>query len=307
MKDDARINARVFLVGCPRSGTTVLQSLLSSHSAIHSFPETHFLDQLFHDREDRYYLTAHGAWPSRTWRQIRANSRKALVVTGWVGARRSAKAWSGIEDDRHVSSLSGLRRFRLQAHTSRFVDVLDEKCRREGKRIWLEKTPNHLFHVDRIQGQIAQARTIHIVRDGTEVVTSLHRMAQTYPGWHPYLNIERAIERWNAAWRESLSWRDHPDHLLVRYETLLADPESTVARVLQFLNCPMEVQVMDSYTHSARNLVRSDEPWKDGNFSEMGDRRKFMDTFDDSQRARIIAGLDKPDWDKLSRLPQVVA
>jgi hypothetical protein len=34
---------RLFLVGCPRSGTTLLQSLLAAHPQIASFPESHFL------------------------------------------------------------------------------------------------------------------------------------------------------------------------------------------------------------------------------------------------------------------------
>ena len=34
--------ARVFIVGCPRSGTTLLQAMLASHETVYSFPETHF-------------------------------------------------------------------------------------------------------------------------------------------------------------------------------------------------------------------------------------------------------------------------
>ena len=33
---------RAFLIGCPRSGTTLLQSLLFSHPDVISFPETFF-------------------------------------------------------------------------------------------------------------------------------------------------------------------------------------------------------------------------------------------------------------------------
>lgn len=37
------IQARLFLVGCPRTGTTLIQSLLAAHSQIASFPESHLL------------------------------------------------------------------------------------------------------------------------------------------------------------------------------------------------------------------------------------------------------------------------
>lgn len=36
------IEAPIFVVGVPRSGTTLLQSLLSAHSSTYSLPETHF-------------------------------------------------------------------------------------------------------------------------------------------------------------------------------------------------------------------------------------------------------------------------
>ena len=37
---------RVLLVGCPRSGTTILQAILSSHPEVFSLPETHFFPAL---------------------------------------------------------------------------------------------------------------------------------------------------------------------------------------------------------------------------------------------------------------------
>ena len=41
---------RIFLVGCPRSGTTLLQSLLAAHPDITSFPESHFFRHLIDNR-----------------------------------------------------------------------------------------------------------------------------------------------------------------------------------------------------------------------------------------------------------------
>ena len=37
---------RLMIVGCPRSGTTLLQSILSAHNDVFSLPETHFYPQL---------------------------------------------------------------------------------------------------------------------------------------------------------------------------------------------------------------------------------------------------------------------
>ena len=37
-----KVKERVFIVGVPRSGTTLIQSLLASHPQIETFPESHF-------------------------------------------------------------------------------------------------------------------------------------------------------------------------------------------------------------------------------------------------------------------------
>jgi hypothetical protein len=37
---------RIFLVGAPRSGTTILQSLLAAHPEVISFPESKFFHYL---------------------------------------------------------------------------------------------------------------------------------------------------------------------------------------------------------------------------------------------------------------------
>ena len=41
------IDRRVFVVGVPRSGTTLVQSLLAAHSTMTSFTESHFFDRHF--------------------------------------------------------------------------------------------------------------------------------------------------------------------------------------------------------------------------------------------------------------------
>ncbi|MEM7586478.1 MAG: sulfotransferase, partial [Acidobacteriota bacterium] len=41
------IERRIFVVGVPRSGTTLLQSLLAAHSQLTSFTESHFFSRYF--------------------------------------------------------------------------------------------------------------------------------------------------------------------------------------------------------------------------------------------------------------------
>lgn len=306
----AGILARVFLVGCPRSGTTLLQSLLSAHSAIHSLPETHFFQNLLSTEEHRLLSFAHGYARRRALQRWHACRRRAVTRCGWVEGSRIRRTWEcfpEMGDAFEDRTVRGWRGHRLSTHVDRFVQALDQASLRLGKQVWLEKTPDHLFYAAQIQRHVPDARIIHIVRDGEEVVASLYRAAQRYPEWRPYLDIERAADRWNRALAESLAWCGRPRHLLVRYETLLADPARSLSRVLRFLECADEPGIWERYPGVARDLVRDDEPWKHCNFGALNDRRKFLDTFAPAQRQRIRSMLSRPDWWALSEQPQVVA
>jgi len=241
----------------------------------------------------------------RRWHALRRNWEIAL---DWIGSKRVAKAWQGIDDATlPPHSKRTWKIHSVRAQMRRFVHALDRNCLHAGRQLWLEKTPDHLFYIARIQRHVAGAKFIHIVRNGEEVVASFQRLARNHPAWRPYLDEMRAVQRWNCAWKETRSWVGHPDHLVVRYETLLEDPRRALAEILRFLECRVEDAIWRRYTESARALIRSDEPWKQGNLEAIHDCRKFARTFDERQRARILDALETPDWAALGRLPRVVA
>lgn len=306
---NGQMQARVFLVGCPRSGTTLLQTLLSAHSDVHSLPETHFFQHLFHVEESRRAAQRPPYHRKRLVRALQNGRRRATVSLGWVSGRRSGKAWAAVpeltESD-PCGALRGIAGYRLKAHVERFRALLDHRCLETGKHIWLEKTPDHLYYIAHIQRYFPEARFIHVLRDGEEVVASLYHAALRHEQWQPFLDIDRCIDRWNRALAESLFWCSHPQHLLVRYEALIEKPQPTLARVLHFLGCADEAEVWARYTQAADRLVRADEPWKQANFDTLGDRRKFRCVFDRKQQIRIETALQKPDWAGLARLALVI-
>jgi hypothetical protein len=297
---------RVFLVGCERSGTTLLQSLLAAHSKIHSVPETHFVKRLFRNGN---LPSKHGGRHARLRRALRSAQawrREMLAGVGWISGRHAEAAWREVEGDPERPS-SFWDRHSAHAHMRSFIDAMDADCRHAGKRIWLEKTPGHLAYIPVIRRHVPGARFIHLVRDGSEVVASLNRLAKTYPQWRPFMDTSFAVERWNHAWRASKRWIGHPGHLVVRYETLVLAPRRTLARILQFLDCDPESDLWKVYPQVAGRLIRADEPWKAGNMRSLRDRRKFAKSFDPATQSRILDALEAPDWRTLSRAPGVIA
>ena len=151
------MSRRFFLVGCPRSGTTLLQSMLATHSQIASFPESHLL--LVSSR------TRRGRW-----------LRKAGIVPPDMRHRLQ----QFLQEVGHPE-LMPRRIYRLQPFITTFVGILDRLASFQGKTGWLEKTPGHLYYIDDFARACPDARFIHLVRNGADVVASLYEVTQHYP------------------------------------------------------------------------------------------------------------------------------
>ncbi|HEY0503771.1 MAG TPA: sulfotransferase [Lysobacter sp.] len=289
--DAGAVRRRVFVVGCPRSGTTLVQSLLHAHRDIQSLPETHFFQRLVAS-EDTRRCEATAGGTERARRERRERMRRALAAAGIVDARRARRAWRDLGDTGLVPDAPrGLDAWRLDAHARAFVAAMDRLCLQHGKSVWLEKTPDHLFYVEAIRRCVPDARFIHVVRDGEEVVASLHRAAREHAPWRPFLDLDRCIGRWGRAVAESLRWIDDPRHRLVRYEDLVAAPEATLRQVLAFIGCAEDARLWQRHPRTTAQLITPDEPWKRGNLQPIAARRRFEATFDRAQQQRVRDGL----------------
>lgn len=277
---------QVFLVGCPRSGTTLLQRLLSTHPAIVSLPETHFLQRLLRDGDRRREAVAGGRW-----KRMHGMRHALQARLGWVPGRQALRAWAGMPE--LVSPIPAAQLgCSVAVHIRAFSVAMTALCAQAGAQLWLEKTPDHLFYLQAISRYLPQARVIHLLRDGEEVVASLQAAAARYPQWRRYADVERAIDRWNCAITESETWQGDQRHLHVRYERLVARPQQELARIFAFLGCQnVSCPTAEAASSDMAALVRSDEPWKQGAADAIADRRKFQQQFNEVQRERIRAGL----------------
>lgn len=277
---------QAFLVGCPRSGTTLLQRLLSTHPDIVSLPETHFLQRLLR-YGDRHRESARG-W---RWKNLHGLRHALQAGIGWVPRGQVRQAWAGVPELIPATApLPALASVTTQLHA--FADAMAVHRDHARAQLWLEKTPDHLFYLRSISRHLPQARVIHLLRDGEEVVASLHAAAMRYPAWHVYADVDRAVDRWNCAIAASENWLHDQRHLWVRYEQLLAQPERELARIFAFLGCAY-VDCLGAAAAPADlgSLIRRDEPWKLAAGQALSDRRKFHSRFDAVQRARIRARL----------------
>lgn len=188
----------VFLVGCPRSGTTWLQALLASHPEVMTGPETHFFAS-FAPLEKAF---------------LHASGRRAGLQEYW-----SADDFYGVTRTLFTSLVSRLPQPRVHP------------------RVFLEKTPQHGEHARFISRVLPGARFLHLVRDPRAVVASLLRASSGWgDAWAP-ASVDDATHLWLHHIREARKIRelDPGRYAEVRYEDLRADPEAGLRRLLGFL------------------------------------------------------------------------
>ena len=277
-----RIHQRVFIVGCPRSGTTLLQSLLASHPTITSFPESkYFLDLV--------------SFPVET------SKRHALGIVSPRLRQTCIDFFNEIDQPELVNRLPRLPLMRL--YTQRFVDILDDLTQQRQKSIWIEKTPDHLHHIAYIEKYVPAPKIIHIVRNGADVVASLYDLVQRYPDfWGRFLKtLDDCIERWRSDIQLTRQYLGQPNHTLLRYETLIESVADETQRLCQFIGVEHEAGTLDAYRTTSRSLVRSREGWKDGTQDKIQTptSRKFFKVFDQVQQTYVLDALEDIDLDSL--------
>lgn len=91
----------------------------------------------------------------------------------------------------------------------------------------MEKTPRHVYYLEKLFLLRPRARVVLSLRDGRDVANSFKRRYRH--------NFAFGVMRWVNETKATLAWRSHPQVLLVRYEDLVKRTEATLDRVFAFL------------------------------------------------------------------------
>ncbi len=273
------VSNRLFVVGCPRSGTTLLQSFVAAHPAVLSFPETKVFARLL--------IAPSPAPPSHENARARIEAAYARATAFLSGIGRADLGPLLATPDASITEFA-------QA----FVAVLDRLTLDRGKGSWVEKTPRHLAVVSEIGALVPGARFIHILRDGRQNVASLHDLALKYPDvwwWARYRDLDQAIKTWNYCARQARALRNLDGVLLVRYERLVSETDAVLREICAFAGLPFRPEMIQRRAEAAGAVVCVDEPWKRGVLEPLqpATADKFDRIFSAEQKAYIEARLKR--------------
>ncbi len=290
------IRQRVFVVGCPRSGTTLLQSYLAAHDDMLSCPEVNFLNGVAGNEWRR----VNGRRPPGSrWRDLREQLRECLGIANRTVISRLEYLLSHVPDDGLLAELQCRRRwpYTIRGAVRLLTAMLDSLTVTRGKHGWLEKSPAQFAYVRYIFRHVPGARVIHILRDGADVVASLQDAARKYPDqmWGPYRDLDLCIDTWNRAVQSIGRWNRHARHLVVHYEQLLERPDVVLPGVFEFVGLSYSRELIERRPDVVKDLNAGNEPWKDAVSAEVRKpRAKFDELFTPEQAAHIRSRLVAP-------------
>jgi hypothetical protein len=230
----------IFLVGAPRSGTTLLAAIFASHRDYACGPETQFFPQLNDQVLAR--LVADPAWPSEAVRRLQDLTLSDTSVPELYGITEEQLAEYLVGRAASVQAL-------LEALTATFAA-------RKGKPGWVEKTPNHLLHLDRIRRLYPDSPIVRIVRDPRDSALSTCRLPWSSDSFIANCHL------WNAWYRKSRTFFERDPHsYTVRYEDLVEDPNTTLVSLCDAIGLQFQ-QGMLEHQSAAASVITAGEPWK---------------------------------------------
>ena len=234
-----RQNPFVFVVGCPRSGTTLLQRMLDNHPELAVAHDSHFIPLAIKNESV-------GVDPQLT----------PELVTWVTSYRRFHRLQLSEGDVAEAASRS--------TTYSEFVGALyTAYARAHGKRLAGEKTPDYVRYLPQLHALFPSARFIHIIRDGRDVALSVRDWAQGGKGpSRRALWDEEPIAVCALWWSRFVStgFRDgaplgRSAYREVLYERLVEAPVATLTELAEFL-CLPDSPAMAAY-HVGKTHQRS--------------------------------------------------
>lgn len=214
--------APIFIIGQPRTGSTLVERMLAAHPDVHAAGELQYLGRAL-----RRLVASKTADSERGASVARVHSPAGLTSALVAHAARVEPAQLGAAYLAAVAPLRGDR--------ARFID----------------KLPGNFLHVPHILSALPLARIVHVTRDPLDACFASFKQlfADAYP--HSYDQSEQArhfvrYHQLMAHWR-----REFPGRFLdLAYEDVTAAPEISARRLLAYLGLPWDDACLEFHTQS---------------------------------------------------------
>lgn len=240
------------VVGCPRSGTSLLAVMLDAHSQLAIPPETSFLPNVMGLDGDAEALR-------RRFFEIVTADR--MTVSNWSDF--------GLDKALFWRRLQAISAFTIAAGTRAFYALYGESQRKPRAG---DKTPGYVFTMQHIQALLPEAHFIHVIRDPRDTAMSWRKTwfapSQDYHVLGQYWR--QNVEVGRRAAPKLFHYQE------IRFEDLVLRPEAELKRLCAYLVLPYEPTMLDSGEGGQSRLARlQGRPHADGRMITREERTRI--------------------------------
>ena len=250
-----RSRSPVFVLGSPRSGTTLLYDMLLSAGGFAVYLAESNVFNLLAPRFGDLHIF---------------RNRKRLV-DAWLHSK--------------LFRASGLQaatiRNQLLTECENPADflnlVMSEICAAQGVPRWAENSPEGMLYLPLIKRLIPNALILHILRDGRDVATSLavRRYVRALP-WEDRHGLIGCGLYWEWIVDEGRRFGHSipADYMEIRFEHLLARPQETLDKIATFIDQPLDYEIIQRVAYGSVTKPNTSFSQEAANFNPVGRWKK---------------------------------
>lgn len=247
------MNQPIFILGCHKSGTSLLRNLLDDTPGLFSIPiETHFLEisgmQIYYSlRKQNLEEVGFENMLGRVRKMLEKSNEKAIASTRFGGDSLGSDKWDIALLINYLES-NGRNAFE-QKDYSKFFQTYFEAIHLsllgdlpESEVRYVEKSVENAEYAAWLKKLYPDASFLHIVRNPYAVLVSIRKFRMLH-GQYPYLGniLEAMAFSYYNALTNPLGVEDYK---IIRYEDLVSKTDETMQSVASFLNLPYTAKLL---------------------------------------------------------------
>lgn len=237
MNYNSKEGAFIFIVGSHRSGTNLMFKILEKHSKLfRTEMETQYFSYIWRVRE--YFPDISDEKDLRNLIHFIAN----VLQVGFLKAERKNSTILTEKDVLRIIEDIGTN----STYEGMFFTVISCLAKKNDKEIWVEKTPEHIFYVDKIVKEAPNALFVWLVRDPRDVISSI-KILDKHGVWRIRYNPLYSFLSYKLFNRAGVAVKvRHSSKIIrIRYEDLVEEPERTIRKVCGFLGLKFEYTMLN--------------------------------------------------------------
>jgi hypothetical protein len=213
------MNPPFFVLGVPRSGTTLLSVLLENHS------------KLYIDGESVGILMAKELEKYKQHYSFEPKQPKEQLLSRIIEKSYKSRL-KHLLDYQHLDQYPDLRAL--------FKASVNQRAQANGKEYWGDKTPELLFYIPQLLQVFPDAKFLHIVRDARSNAFSLNK--------RQYKDMRLAAQYWKEINGKGLVMQHilgRDQYRMFNYEEVVQRPEENFRAICEFLGIEFEQGMLD--------------------------------------------------------------